>query len=81
MTTVATYKTLLRNKHMQGRVVVKTQCLSSVKVTVDLQRPNFKTFFFFAHNIAKTSRSPSIERSLIKFPKSSPLVNCKFELD
>ena len=26
-----------------------------VKVTVDLQRPNFVIFFFFAHNIAKTS--------------------------
>ena len=26
-----------------------------IKVTVDLQRPNFKIFFFFAHNIAKTT--------------------------
>ena len=28
---------------------------SCVKVTVDLQRPNFMIFLFFAHNIAKTS--------------------------
>ena len=32
-------------------VILKT----GLKVTVDLQRPNFMTFFFFAHNIAKTS--------------------------
>ena len=45
-------------------IITKTQKLGTViiradeielKVTVDLQRPNFMTFFFFAHNIAKTS--------------------------
>ena len=32
-----------------------SQRYSLFKVAVDLQRPNFMTFFFFAHNIAKTS--------------------------
>ena len=27
----------------------------AIKVAVDLQRPNFKIFFVFAHSIAKTS--------------------------
>ena len=35
--------------------VTETSSLSRFEVTVDLQRPNFMIFFFFARSIAKTS--------------------------
>ena len=37
-----------------------------LKVTVDLQRPNFMTFFFFAHNTAKTTIKSLVKKNKLK---------------
>ena len=53
----STAASVTRDKFLAQHIfVLQKVCQSSkFKVTVDLQRPNFMTFFFFAHNTAKTS--------------------------